>query len=93
MLVLELITKAGTKMVMLNHVIGLDYESARGELTFQTADTGAFVAYLDKGTPEKDVWDLVKMALSAYYEPRSMHTHACRSSLDLRAFQTKEAGF
>lgn len=92
MLVLHISTKPTDTIMNLDHVTSIDYKESLGELVVVVGEYGRSF-YVDKGTPESAIFNVLKMALSPIYEPRSLQTHGVQLRLDLRQFQKSEDPF
>ncbi len=92
MILIYLKTKSGRSIIVLNHVVGIEYDEKTGELTFVGENTARPI-YLDKETPERDVWAAIDRAFAPLWEARSMLVPAFRADLDVTPYQTKEVSF
>jgi hypothetical protein len=88
MLVLQISAKPAYTIINLDHFSSIVYSEEHGKLLFVFSDSSRRIFYVDKGTPEVDIFDAIKMSLSPIYEPRSLQTHGVQLMLNLLKFQT-----
>lgn len=92
MIILNLKSKDSVAIINLDSITGMEYDHNTGEFIFITSDS-ARVVYLDKGTPQAEVWEFVNQRLRPAFDPRALQTHAVLVEFDFTRFQKKEPTF
>jgi len=92
MVIADVKTKDSVSLMILDNLMSMEYDSKTGEFLFIGAESARHV-YLDKGTPEAEVWQYVQHRLRPAYDPRALQTHAILVEFDFTRFQKQEPTF
>jgi hypothetical protein len=89
MIIANLKSRDSVSILNLDSIVGMEYDHTTGEFLFLTHE-GARVTYLDKGTPQAEVWEFIHQRLRPAFDPRALQTHAVLVEFDFTPFQKNE---